>query len=99
MGPSAPGNHPNSVGTAAQVEQGPQGATATSGDWYNSQRGGHVSNQDAAGPISKSPMPEYWCSIAYFELDTQVGYTFFLLGRLGPNLIAKKLTKNHINFY
>ena len=75
MGPS-PGSHPNSVGTAgAQVDPGaqPQGATATSGDWYNSQpRGGHVSNQDATGPISKSPMPEYWCSIAYFELDTQV---------------------------
>ena len=55
-------------------QAGAQGATATPGDWYNSQpRGGHVSNQDATGPISKSPMPEYWCSIAYFELDTQVG--------------------------
>ena len=54
-------------------QAGAQGATATPGDWYNSQpRGGHVSNQDATGPISKSPMPEYWCSIAYFELDTQV---------------------------
>ena len=63
-----------------KVEQGPQGATGTSGDWYGSQRGGHVSNQDAAGPISKSPMPEYWCSIAYFELDTQVGNSSFSLG-------------------
>ena len=23
--------------------------------------------------LSKSPMPEFWCSILYFELDTQVG--------------------------
>lgn len=23
-----------------------------------------------------SPAPEYWCSIAYFEMDVQVGETF-----------------------
>jgi len=26
--------------------------------------------------LSRQPPPEYWCSIAYFELDTQVGETF-----------------------
>ncbi|CRK99354.1 CLUMA_CG012662, isoform A [Clunio marinus] len=26
--------------------------------------------------LSQQPAPEYWCSIAYFELDTQVGETF-----------------------
>jgi len=26
--------------------------------------------------LSSSPMPEYWCSILYFELDTQVGEMF-----------------------
>lgn len=26
--------------------------------------------------ISNQPPPEHWCSIAYFELDTQVGETF-----------------------
>ena len=29
-----------------------------------------------AGPISSQPMPEAWCSIAYFELDAQVGETY-----------------------
>lgn len=27
-------------------------------------------------PLSSQPAPEYWCSIAYFELDTQVGEIF-----------------------
>ncbi|XP_026722807.1 mothers against decapentaplegic homolog 4 [Athene cunicularia] len=27
-------------------------------------------------PISNHPAPEYWCSIAYFEMDVQVGETF-----------------------
>uniref|UniRef100_A0A4W3INA0 Mothers against decapentaplegic homolog n=1 Tax=Callorhinchus milii TaxID=7868 RepID=A0A4W3INA0_CALMI len=27
-------------------------------------------------PISNHPVPEYWCSIAYFEMDVQVGETF-----------------------
>ncbi|NXT65108.1 SMAD4 protein, partial [Chaetops frenatus] len=27
-------------------------------------------------PISSHPAPEYWCSIAYFEMDVQVGETF-----------------------
>ncbi|XP_065516540.1 mothers against decapentaplegic homolog 4-like isoform X4 [Lathamus discolor] len=27
-------------------------------------------------PISNHPAPEYWCSVAYFEMDVQVGETF-----------------------
>uniref|UniRef100_A0A1B0CV21 Mothers against decapentaplegic homolog n=1 Tax=Lutzomyia longipalpis TaxID=7200 RepID=A0A1B0CV21_LUTLO len=26
--------------------------------------------------LSRQPAPEYWCSVAYFELDTQVGETY-----------------------
>lgn len=44
--------------------------------------GGHnAANQlgndiNIAGLLSTQPAPEYWCSVAYFELDTQVGETF-----------------------
>ena len=31
---------------------------------------------DPSPRISTLPMPEYWCSIAYFELDQQIGETF-----------------------
>ncbi|XP_052454475.1 mothers against decapentaplegic homolog 4 isoform X2 [Carassius gibelio] len=30
-------------------------------------------------PISTHPAPDYWCSIAYFEMDIQVGETFKVL--------------------
>lgn len=26
--------------------------------------------------VSRQPPPDHWCSIAYFEMDTQVGETF-----------------------
>lgn len=35
--------------------------------------------------LSTQPAPEYWCSIAYFELDTQVGETFKVLSSY-PNV-------------
>ena len=37
-------------------------------------RPGQRNAQDTAvqGLLSSSPMPEFWCSILYFELDTQV---------------------------
>lgn len=38
--------------------------------------GGGVSEMGLSGLLSSQPAPEYWCSIAYFELDTQVGETF-----------------------
>lgn len=30
----------------------------------------------SGGLLSNQPAPEYWCSVAYFELDAQVGETF-----------------------
>ena len=32
----------------------------------------HHAMHETQGVLSKSPMPEFWCSILYFELDTQV---------------------------
>lgn len=37
---------------------------------------GTQSVSDSMGLLSSQPPPEYWCSVAYFELDTQVGETF-----------------------
>ncbi|XP_046659023.1 mothers against decapentaplegic homolog 4 isoform X2 [Homalodisca vitripennis] len=39
---------------------------------------GHGVSSEAtlSGLLSTQPAPEYWCSVAYFELDTQVGETF-----------------------
>lgn len=36
----------------------------------------HGNDVNIAGLLSAQPAPEYWCSVAYFELDTQVGETF-----------------------
>ncbi|XP_023248609.1 mothers against decapentaplegic homolog 4 isoform X2 [Copidosoma floridanum] len=38
--------------------------------------GGDVAGSVSGGLLSSQPAPEYWCSVAYFELDTQVGETF-----------------------
>ena len=34
--------------------------------------GGHVQHQDTQVLLSSVPPPEFWCSITYFALDTQV---------------------------
>lgn len=53
--------------------------------WQHGNGGNSVSGsnsnqlQDIAGQqrlLSRQPAPEYWCSVAYFELDTQVGEMF-----------------------
>lgn len=38
--------------------------------------GGEAGSIGSGGLLSSQPAPEYWCSVAYFELDTQVGETF-----------------------
>ena len=51
------------------------------GDWghYDGhQRNPHAMAAQDNAPLSKSPMPEFWCSILYFELDTQVRKGFDL---------------------
>lgn len=41
------------------------------GGGHGGEIGGNI-----GGLLSTQPAPEYWCSVGYFELDTQVGETF-----------------------
>lgn len=55
-------NRINSIGHEAIATDSPAAASVTS--------------ITPLRPLSQQPRPEYWCSVAYFELDTQVGETF-----------------------
>ncbi|XP_065159365.1 mothers against decapentaplegic homolog 4-like isoform X2 [Atheta coriaria] len=63
--------------TYTQSMQPPENRNHHNNYWnHNStnQIGNDVGN--IAGLLSNQPAPEFWCSVAYFELDTQVGETF-----------------------
>jgi MAD (mothers against decapentaplegic) family protein 4 len=66
-------NYPATQNLGPQVSGALMAGPAGAGEWGSGAAGynRHMA-QDNAGPISKSPMPEFWCSIAYFELDSQV---------------------------
>jgi hypothetical protein len=52
------------------------------GGGYGSEVSSIGTSSGGGGPmLSQQPQPEFWCSIAYFELDTQVSFS----GSLGPN--------------
>ena len=65
------------AGTAGGEWAGPAGPNFPGGDQHprNAMAQQHASAQDNA-LLSKSLMPEFWCSILYFELDTQVSLKF-----------------------
>ena len=52
--------------------QGPNGGPAAAAAAAAAMQRGPPTAADTQALISKSPMPEYWCSIQYYELDTQV---------------------------
>ncbi|XP_051862563.1 mothers against decapentaplegic homolog 4 isoform X2 [Drosophila albomicans] len=75
---------PNTL-TYTQSMQPPDPRSLPGAYWNSSLPGDLASPQQVAPQqqqqqqprlLSRQPAPEYWCSIAYFELDTQVGETF-----------------------
>ncbi|XP_064215312.1 mothers against decapentaplegic homolog 4 isoform X2 [Tribolium castaneum] len=58
--------------TYTQSMQPPDNRTHHTAYWNTNQ----CNDVNIAGLLSTQPAPEYWCSVAYFELDTQVGETF-----------------------
>ncbi|XP_033109387.1 mothers against decapentaplegic homolog 4-like isoform X2 [Anneissia japonica] len=64
---------PSSTGPFNQSSNGPN--SNTPGPYWN-QANQLQTDMTLNTPISSHPGPEHWCSIAYFELDTQVGEIF-----------------------
>ena len=92
------------------TSQGPIVGSTAGGDWqhspgFNAGPGpgstsvarGPQSSTDSQGILSKSPMPEYWCSILYFELDTQVSIHKINLGiRTNTNYLLNLVGRGNV---
>ena len=73
---------PNNFPTGATVSYREEGRVGGDGQTWPAPSPARSIDQ-SQGPVCTLPMPEFWCSIAYFELDTQV---------LGQNLCWIVLT-------
>ncbi|GLV46330.1 Medea [Carabus blaptoides fortunei] len=62
--------------TYTQSMQPPENRNHHTSYWSHSASNPLGNDVNIAGLLSTQPAPEYWCSVAYFELDTQVGETF-----------------------
>lgn len=71
VGISPPNNYP----TGATVSYREEGRVGGDGQTWPAPSPARSIDQ-SQGPVCTLPMPEFWCSIAYFELDTQVGEIF-----------------------
>ena len=74
--PGATLNYTANQSTTAQAAASTANNSNVTNEWNfgNSQRASQQ-RTEAQGLLSTSPMPEFWCSILYFELDTQVHNT------------------------
>uniref|UniRef100_A0A673YPA9 Mothers against decapentaplegic homolog n=1 Tax=Salmo trutta TaxID=8032 RepID=A0A673YPA9_SALTR len=77
--PSRPGG-PQELFSSSALLPPPEGSSSASTSAFSSLAAGasRMVSDDIAfqPPISNHPAPDYWCSIAYFEMDVQVGETF-----------------------
>lgn len=62
--------------TYTQSMQPPDTRNHHNAYWNHNSSNQIGSDVNIGGLLSTQPAPEYWCSVAYFELDTQVGETF-----------------------
>ncbi|XP_043215923.1 mothers against decapentaplegic homolog 4-like isoform X2 [Amphibalanus amphitrite] len=76
-GGSWPGRAERPAGATSTLSYPPTlSADRPAGYYGGGGAGGHVQHQDTQVLLSSVPPPEFWCSISYFELDTQVGEAF-----------------------
>ena len=73
------GDWPSSASAYGSSQQRVGGSNAVA---VNNVQQQHHTAHDNQGPLSKSPMPEFWCSILYFELDTQVRNNSLLIHQI-----------------
>lgn len=73
-GPSSAAGSGGPVGATVSYTRD-EGRVGQDGQAWPTPSPARVTDQ-APGPLSILPMPEFWCSIGYFELDTQVGEIF-----------------------
>lgn len=66
----------NNTLTYTQSMQPPDSRQAHPAPFWGHNSGAMGTDVALTGLLSSQPAPEYWCSVAYFELDTQVGETF-----------------------
>ena len=94
--PGATLNYTANQSTTAQAASAAANNSNVTNEWNygNSQRASQQ-RTEAQGLLSTSPMPEFWCSILYFELDTQVR----ALTRLKFNLSAWPRARYSKNFF
>ncbi len=55
--------------------------------WHSSQMAAEPISSIPQTALSNQPPPEYWCSIAYFELDQHVGETFKVQSSYGSVIV------------